>query len=138
MAVAFFIIPLTIVPLILFNIIGAASGLAAWSKVLFELHMISGTAWSFTLGDLMVVIGVACLFGEVLKSTVSSSREIMNHLLSTLVFIVYLIEFIIVGYAAHSVFFILMILSLFDVTAGFSITIKTARRDLSIGHADNT
>jgi hypothetical protein len=31
-----------------------------------------------------------------------------------------------------------MILSLFDVTAGFSITIKTARRDLSIGHTDNT
>jgi hypothetical protein len=138
MAVAFFIIPLTILPLVIYNIVAAASGPGVWEGVIFSLTMVSGRPWSFTVGDLMIVIGIVCLFGEILKSTVSSSREIMNHLLSTVVFIVYLIEFIIVGYAAHSVFFILMVIALFDVTAGFSITIKTARRDLAIGHGDGT
>ena len=40
---------------------------------------------------------------------------------------------VIVNFAAESVFFILMILALFDVVAGFTITIKTARRDLALG-----
>lgn len=136
MAAALFIVPLTVIPWVIYNIVGAASGVTAWDGVIFTMHMISGSAWSFRFGDLMVIVGIACLFGEVLKSTNSSSRQIINHLLSTLVFIVYLVEFIIVGFAAHSVFFILMILALFDVTAGFSITIKTARRDLALGHGD--
>ena len=61
-----------------------------------------------------------------LKSTASSSRTITNHILSTVVFIIYLIEFIVVGIAATSVFFMLLAISLFDVVAGFTITIKTA------------
>ena len=138
MAAAFFIVPLTIIPLILYNIFGAFGGKELWDHVLFHPTLISGQIWNFTSGDLMVLIGIVCLFGEVLKSTVSSSREIINHLLSTVVFIVYLLEFIIIGFAAHSVFFILMVISLFDVTAGFSITIKSARRDLSIGRGDGT
>jgi hypothetical protein len=35
--------------------------------------------------------------------------------------------------AAHSVFFILTVIALFDVIAGFSITIKTATRDIALG-----
>ena len=97
--------------------------------------MISGQVWEFTWRDLMVVFGVVCLFGEVLKSTNTSSRAIVNHILSTLVFIVYLVEFIVVGFAAQSVFFILMVLALFDVLAGLTISIKAARRDLAVGHS---
>jgi hypothetical protein len=86
----------------------------------------------------MVVFGIVCLFGEVLKSTNTSSRAIVNHILSTLVFIAYLIEFIVVGFAAEPVFFILTILALFDVLAGLTISIKAARRDLAVGHTDST
>jgi hypothetical protein len=100
--------------------------------------MISGEAWKFSWSDLMVVFGVACLFGEVLKSTNTSSRAIVNHILSTLVFIVYLVEFIVVGFAAQSVFFILMILALFDVLSGLTISISAARRDLAVGHGEGT
>ena len=95
--------------------------------------MISGTRWSFTIGDLFIILGIVCLFFEVLKSTSSSSRTIVNHILSTVVFIVYLIEFIVVGIAATSVFFMLLAIALFDVVAGFTITIKTASRDVAFG-----
>ena len=134
MAGAFFIIPLTILPLIVFNIAGVVHGPGAWEGVIFDVAMVSGQHWSFTARDLMVVFGIACLFGEVLKSTNTTSRAIVNHILSTLVFIAYLVEFIIVNFAAESVFFILTILALFDVVAGFTISIKAARRDLAFGH----
>ncbi len=131
-----FIIPLTILPWVVFNIVGATSGGGPWNGVVFDLPMISGQVWDFTWRDLMVVFGVVCLFAEVLKSTNTSSRAIVNHILSTLVFIVYLVEFLVVGFAAQSVFFILTILALFDVLAGLTISIKAARRDLAVGHGE--
>ncbi len=134
MSGSFFIIPLTIVPWLVFNLIGWLDGPQAWGGEVFRLTMASGEVWSLTWHDLMAVFGIVCLFGEVLKSTNTTSRAIVNHILSTLVFIAYLVEFIVVPFAAESVFFILMILSLFDVVAGFTISIKAARRDLAFGH----
>ena len=130
-----FITPLTVVPLILCNIIGwaAGAGVGIWNNVLFSMPMISGERWEFSVRDLMLILGLVCLYFEVLKSTSSSSRAIINHSLSTVVLIVFLIEFLVVPFAAHSVFFILMLMALFDVVAGFSITIKAARRDLALG-----
>jgi hypothetical protein len=136
MAWTAFIIPLTIIPWIVFNIVGAVSGHGPWEAVIFHLPMLSGQMWEANWSDLLVLLGVGCLFGEVLKSTNTSSRAIVNHILSTLVFIVYLVEFIVVGFAAQSVFFILTILALFDVLAGLTISIKAARRDLAVGHTD--
>ena len=128
-----FVIPLTVIPLIAYTVVGFIFGQDVWSTGLFELTMISGQSWPFTLGDLMIVGGLICLFFEVLRSTSSSQRTIVNHTISTIILIVYLIEFLLVGIAANSVFFILMVMSLFDVIAGFSITIKTASRDLNLG-----
>lgn len=136
MAWTIFIIPLTVLPWIVFNIVGVISGDGTWSTVIFDLTMVSGQVWEFTARDLMVVFGVVCLFGEVLKSTNTSSRAIVNHILSTLVFIVYLVEFIVVGFAAQSVFFVLTLLALFDVLAGLTISIRAARRDLAVGHGE--
>ncbi len=136
MAGTIFIIPFTVIPWIVFNIVGVTSGADVWNGGIFDLPMVSGQTWAFTWRDLMVVFGVACLFGEVLKSTNTGARAIVNHILSTLVFIAYLIEFIVVGFAAQSVFFILTILALFDVLAGFTISIKAARRDLAVGHGE--
>jgi hypothetical protein len=135
MGAALFIIPLTIIPLIVANIGGWLRGVGAWDGTIFTVNMVSGQPWSFTAHDLVILIGIVCLFGEVLKSTNTTSRAIANHVLSTLVFIAYLVEFLIVPFAADSVFFILMMLALFDVVAGFTISIKAARRDLALGHS---
>ena len=55
---------------------------------------------------------------------------------ATELFIAYLVEFLTVGKAATSVFFILMCVSLVDVIAGFSITITGARRDFGVSNGD--
>ena len=136
-----FIVPLTILPLIVVNIVGwifDAPGSGFWASPILSITMVSGRPWIFSIGDLIVVFGIGCLFFEVLKSTNSSTRAITNHILSAVVAVVYLLEFILVGIAANSVFFFLMIFAAFDVIAGFTITIKTASRDISLGRTLDT
>lgn len=131
-------IPLTIIPLILFNLvaygtIGIAGAGDPWAREIFSLQMISGARWSLPLGDLLIVFAIVMLFFEVMKAARASSRTIANHALSTVALILYVVEFIVLAPAAHSVFFILTVIALFDVVAGFSITIRTAARDVTFG-----
>ncbi len=126
-------IPLTIVPLILFNIVGLAGGGADWSNEVFGFVMVSGARWSLTFGDLMITFGIVILFLEVLKSGRTSTATVTNHILSTVVLLIYVIELIVVGYCANSIFFVLTLIALFDVVAGFTITIRTASRDVTFG-----
>ena len=76
------------------------------------------------------------LFVELIKSTRLSSRTIMDHLLSTVLFIIILIEFLLVKQAATATFFLLLVISFVDVVGGFSITIRTAQRDITIDGSD--
>ena len=130
-----FIPPLLVIPFILFNILaftlfgGQPSG---WANQLFQIRMVSGIEWSLTWGDLMLVIGLVCLFFEVLKSTNTGRSSIVEHMLSTALFVVFLIEFLLIGATASSVFFPLMAMSLVDVVAGFSISITGAGRDVTM------
>lgn len=138
-------IPWLIVAVILYNLLafsmswepahpGDAALIAGpFSYPLFSIGMISGAKWSLTLGDLMIVITLILLFVELVKSTRTGSASIVDHALSTILFVLCLIEFLSVQRAATSVFFFIVVATLIDVVAGFSITIKAARRDLSIG-----
>src|SRR5579871_6107594 len=108
-------IPLTILPLIAFNAIAFTLGYDVWDRALFTMGMISSQTWTLFVRDLMILFGLACLFFEVLRSANAGSRMITNHIFSTVVFIIYLVEFIVVPRAAHSVFFVLMVIALFDV-----------------------
>jgi hypothetical protein len=96
--------------------------------------MISGAAWALKIGDVLILFAIAMLYIEVAKAARTNQNTILNHVLSTIVLIVYVVEFIVAGVAANSVFLILTAIALFDVIAGFSITIKTATRDIALGH----
>lgn len=129
-------IPLLIVPFVLYNL-GLAGlfggGGDPWASEIFSVSMMSGGIFSMTLGDLMVVIGLVFFFVEILKSTRTSNASVLDHLLSTFVFVAFLVEFLLVRGAAHSVFFTLMVISLIDVLAGFSVSIRAAGRDVNLG-----
>ena len=53
-------------------------------------------------------------------------------MISTVLFVVFLVEFLLFGAAASSVFFLLMIMSVVDVVAGFTISITGAGRDVTM------
>jgi len=94
--------------------------------------MVSGGVWSMTLSDLVVVIALVLLFVEIVKATRTTNASLVDHILSILVFIAYLIEFLLIRTAATSLFFTLMVISLVDVLAGFSVSLRGARRDLAL------
>ena len=94
--------------------------------------MMSGGVFSMTLGDLLIVIALILFFVEIVKSTRTSNASVIDHLLSTFVFVAFLVEFLLVKGAAHPVFFILMVITLVDVLAGFSVSIRSAGRDISV------
>lgn len=129
-------IPLTLAPLIVYNlfslqILGGDPG-DPWLAPLFTVEMLSGARLTPTSGDLLIIAGVVLLFAEILKATRTGSVTLADHILSMLVFVVYLIEFLVVPSAAHPVFLILTVIAFIDVIAGFSITIRGARRDIGI------
>ncbi len=128
-------VPLLIVPFVLYNLglLGIfGGGDDPWVTEILSIGMMSGGVFTMTLGDLMVLIGLLFLFLEIVKSARASKASIMDHLLSTLVFIAFLVEFLLVKGAAHSVFFILMIIPLFDVLAGFAVAMRAASRDINL------
>ena len=132
--------PLLIVPVIVYNIFaftGAGSpelaGAAVWGAPVFSITMVSGVIWTMTMGDLLVLLALALLFVEILKATRTGPGTIIDHLLSTAVFIVCLVQFLLFAEAATSTFFLLTAMVLIDVIAGFSVTIRSARRDFGVG-----
>jgi hypothetical protein len=129
-------IPLTVIPLILYNAIGFAVGGDPWSAAVFTINMVSGLPWSLTMHDLMVLIALLMLFFETLRSAAPArGATITNHIVSTIVLVVYIVEFLVVAVAANSLFFVLTAIALFDVVAGFTISIRTAQRDVTFGPA---
>jgi hypothetical protein len=130
-------VPLMIVPFIAYNLValGLVGGGSAdpWLSVVAQFGMISGAVWTMTLGDVMISLALFLLFFEILKATRVGSDSIIDHLLSTFVFIAYLIEFLLVRNAANSVFFLLMAITFIDVIAGFSVSIRSATRDVAVG-----
>ena len=131
------VIPLMLIPFILYNLdmfgLFGGGGTASLQKEVFSVHMVSGADWTMSLGDLFIVIGLVILFMEIFKATRRSSVALLDHLFSLVLFVVFLIEFLLVKGAATQIFFILMLISLVDVVAGFTVSIKSAGRDVSIG-----
>jgi hypothetical protein len=130
-----FIPPLLVFSFIAYNVVVFlifGGNAAAWSNGLFSIGMVSGAHWVVTVSDVLLVVSLIFLFIELLKSTRTGSSSIVEHMLSMVVFVAFLIEFLLVGAAASSVFFLLGVMSLIDVVAGFSVSITSASRDVTV------
>jgi hypothetical protein len=126
-AVAF---PFLIIIVLIYNLIVFLSATALNDTVL-SVSMMSGAVLSLTTGDLVILLGLFVLFIEVMKSARSTSSTILDHMLSTVVFIVALVEFLIVRQAGTAVFLIITTICLIDVVAGYTVSIRAARRDIA-------
>ncbi len=133
-------LPLIVFAFIAYNVVvlfGGGPADETLRKVLFALPSIRGgenaPTWSFTWGDLLILITMLLLFVEILKATYTSTASLLDHGLSMLVFIACLVEFLMVDAAFTSVFFMIMVATLIDVVAGYTIGIRVARRDIGFG-----
>jgi hypothetical protein len=119
-------LPLMVIPLVIYNIVvvfaGGGPATGPLGATLFRLPMLSGATWAFTWGDLILLLTLVVLFAELVKATYTSSISLVD-----------LVEFLVVGASATSVFFFILTAAMIDVVAGFTIGIRVARRDLTIG-----
>jgi hypothetical protein len=126
---------LSAIPLLAFVVIAYVA--FAWAGADFTLPRFtptlpSGGVWQITLGDMLLTVALVVLFFEVVKSSRTGGNSVVDHALSMTVFIACLILFLVWQPAATSLFFLITVISLIDVIAGFSVTIRSARRDYSI------
>jgi hypothetical protein len=110
-----------------------AMGPEALGHPIFHVRLLSNGEWTFTWGDLILLVTLILLFIEIVKSTFTTTSTLIDHALSMLVFIAIGAEFLMAPDAATSVFFLILVAALIDVIGGYTIGIRVARRDLSIG-----
>ncbi len=135
----FRIFPLMIIPVALYNLVVLFGNVVAKNDM-FQLltkpvgiKMFSGEVWMVSAGDFIVFVAIAMLFIEVIKASGTSRKEMVNNALSTLVFVVALIEFLILKGFSTSVFFFITVMCLFDAIGGPTITAIAAKRDIGLG-----
>jgi hypothetical protein len=123
--------PLLLIPFALYNMIAFLLGMTFGDEV-FSIPMLSGERMPVATGDVLVLLAVLLLYVEIVKSTRLASKAIIDHVLSLVIFMAMVIEFLTVKKAATSTFMILTALSFVDVIGGFSVTLRTAQRDIAI------
>lgn len=131
--------PLLLIPLAIYNILAflIQADPADWNKPLFSpIQMMSGAQWTITTSDMLIVLALVLLFFEIIKATRHTRRSVIDHLLSTAVFIGALVEFLLVKQAGTSLFAIFIVICLVDVVGGYSVSIRAASRDYTVERAD--
>ncbi|PZO77746.1 MAG: hypothetical protein DI629_13705 [Mesorhizobium amorphae] len=128
-------VPLLVIPFIIYNLglAGFGAGVDPWAQPLFSVTMVSGGVFTLDWGTALVVLALLLLFVEMLKSTRTSNASVVDHVLSIFVFVAFLVEFLLVRGAAHPVFLVLTVTALVDVLAGFTVTLRSAGRDVHFG-----
>ena len=130
--------PMILVAVILYNLVAFGGGVAGHGDMQtilehsFQIQMFSGDVWRITVGDLFVALALALLFIETIKAARSTQREILNHAFSMIAFCIALVEFIVLKGFSTSAFFLITAMCLFDVVAGYTISIVAARRDMGV------
>jgi hypothetical protein len=128
--------PLLALPVALYNLLmltisGGFRGAAGTrlSAPLVNVHMVSRAAWPISLGDILLTGSLLILFAELLKSAGSRRIALINQSMSGLLFVVCLIEFLLFPAFATSTFFLISLMVLLDLAAGFIVTLVAARRE---------
>jgi hypothetical protein len=124
--------PLLLIPFAVYNMIAFLTPGVAWTAPVTIVHMMSGQDWVLTWEDLLIAFAILLLWVELIKSTRIGTRAIMDHLLAMVLFIAMLVEFLLVKQAGTSTFFLLTMIALVDVLAGFIIGIRGSQRQVEI------
>ncbi|CAK0763376.1 conserved membrane hypothetical protein [uncultured Gammaproteobacteria bacterium] len=124
-------IPLLIVVVIFYFVLEIIAP-GASGKVMMALDLPSGSHMELRGGDLLVGLGLVLLYGEILKSTRTSVASVVDHMTSMGLFVICLVLFIVWGKAGTGTFFLITLMTLIDVVAGFTVTISAARRDVDV------
>jgi hypothetical protein len=126
--------PLLIIPFAIYNIVAFIMSApdTIWTTDAYSVTMTSGQVWTLTWEDVIIAGSILLLWIEVIKSTQIGVRAIIDHVLSMLLFVAMLVEFLLIKAAGTSTFFLLLIIAVVDVLAGFIISIRSSQRQVEV------
>jgi hypothetical protein len=127
--------PLLLIPFALYNMIAFLLSMEFNERV-FGVSFWSGKSLDVSIGETLVLGALLLLCVEIFKSTRRSSRTVVDHVLSIVLFIAMVVELAAVQRAATSTFLILTAISLVDVIGGLTVTIRAARPDVTFESPD--
>ena len=130
--------PLLLVTFAIYNIVAFLMPGVNWTGPVTRVLMISGGEWTMSAGEFVIAFAVLLLFGEMLKATRIAMRNVLDHVLSFLLFLAMVVEFLLVKQAATGTFFVLLVISFVDVIGGFAVTLRSAQRDLTVEGVEHT
>jgi len=129
-------IPLLVVPFLMYNafafMIFKDAQLGFEQAAIFTVPMVSGAVFTLTVSATIIIMALVLLFFEILKSTRVGTGTVVDHVLATVLFVIFLLEFLLVPKAATSTFLILMTIALVDLVCGFAVSLRSASRDVTI------
>ena len=134
--------PLLVIPFAIYNVLAFPSlfpSVTLTSEVPgVQFHLPSGVDWKFYTGDLLITFAIFILYVEILKATRLGRRNVLDHTLSIVLFVILVAEFVTIKQAATSTFFLLMVISFVDVIGGFAVSVRVARRDAQLEAAQRS
>ena len=120
--------PLLLIPLAVCNIVIFMMPGVDFDAPLATVRLLSGTTWSLTIRDLLVSLGALLLLLEVIKAGRPGAKYVTDHLLSLLVFVAAIGEFVMLPQFGISTVFLLALLALVDFLAGVALRPRRTRR----------
>jgi hypothetical protein len=134
--------PLLAIPVVIYNFFaitliagGKAAGASdAMNKAIMTVPMPRNAQWAISGGDLIILLALIMLFFELLKATNNNKIAIINHSLSMILFIIALVEFLLIPAFATSTFFLIVVMTVLDVLAGFIVTIVASRKEVEFNN----
>ncbi len=124
--------PLLLIPFAIYNMIAFLTPGVSWTATVTTVHMMSGQDWVLTWEDILIAFAIFLLWIEIIKSTRIGMRSVMDHILAMALFVAMLIEFLLVQRAGTSTFFLLTIIALVDVLAGFIVSMRSSTRQIEV------
>jgi hypothetical protein len=124
--------PLLLIPLAIYNIVVFLMPGVSFTAPVAGVTLPSQAAWSATMGDALLALGLILLLFEVVKAARPGARYLTDHLLSLIVFGGAVAEFLLLAPFATSVFFLLAVMAGVEFLAGASLGIRNRRHRAAV------
>jgi hypothetical protein len=123
--------PLLIIPFAIYNIVAFLMPGVSWTGTLASVHLASGADWTVSGADILIALAILLLFVEFLKARFAG-RSFVDHVLSLILFLGMVAEFVLVKNVAAGTFFLLLVISFVDVLGGITMGKRSRPPDVKI------
>lgn len=127
-------IPLLVIPVVAYAVLALSLGggltsihvQARLTRPLFDLSTVGGGVWPVSATDLLLAAALIVAFMDLIRGMGDARAAMVNHALSIVLFVACLTAMLVAPAFANSTFFLITLMVLLDLAAGFIATMGRA------------